>query len=219
MNQIINIPREKVKDRIYKYSDIVKSVNESRNVFRFFEEIKQLSNIDNPIKGLHLSGGLSTCDIDEILWLIGIWDNTKFDYFISGGFAVLYYGFPRKIKDIDVLVGLDSEELEERRKRSLILGLSPNSWLHIMLISKEDFSFGRKVRIEFNRKEINLVSAEDLIAHKLLLGREKDIMDIVGILIRQFEKLDFSYLRRRCQTLGIKLDNIRKLPLSIGENI
>ncbi|GEM_PF-5042630 len=88
-----------------------------------------------------------------------------------------------------------------------------------MLISKEDFSFGRKVRIEFDRKEINLVSPEDLIAHKLLLGLEKDIMDIVGILIRQFEKLDFSYLRRRCQTLGIKLDNIRKLPLSIGENI
>jgi hypothetical protein len=44
-------------------------------------------------------------------------------------------------------------------------------------------------------KSIRLCSAEDLIIHKAIAGRQQDVRDIQGIIYRQGEKLDLLYIR------------------------
>ena len=45
-------------------------------------------------------------------------------------------------------------------------------------------------------KSIRIYSAEDLIIHKAVAGRPQDIRDIEGIVYRQRDALDASYIRR-----------------------
>jgi len=45
-------------------------------------------------------------------------------------------------------------------------------------------------------KSIRICSAEDLIIHKAVAGRPQDIRDIEGIVYRQRDALDASYIRR-----------------------
>jgi hypothetical protein len=45
-------------------------------------------------------------------------------------------------------------------------------------------------------KAIRLCSPEDLIIHKAVAGRPQDLMDIAGVVYRQGERLDVTYIRR-----------------------
>jgi len=49
--------------------------------------------------------------------------------------------------------------------------------------------------------ELRTCSAEDLVVMKAFAGREKDWVDVSGILARQGSKLDWPYIRRELTPL------------------
>ena len=56
--------------------------------------------------------------------------------------------------------------------------------------------FERAVQYKINKLKIWLCSPEDLIIHKAIANRDKDWVDIEGILIEQIKKIDNNYIEK-----------------------
>ena len=59
-----------------------------------------------------------------------------------------------------------------------------------------------------NGKEINICSAEDLIIHKAVAGRPRDVQDIEGIIFRQQDKLNIRLIRKWLKAFSALLPEI-----------
>ena len=60
----------------------------------------------------------------------------------------------------------------------------------------EEEALRRASKVSFNRlPPISILSAEDLIIHKCVAGRPRDIEDVERVLLRQRVKLDLRYIR------------------------
>ena len=132
----------------------------------------------------------------------------KIPYMVIGGQAVLLYGRPRLTKDIDITVGIGVEELHLLKEvvQSLHLKiLTDNPDLFVkrtMVFPVIDKRSGIRVDfilsystyeqeailnakpIKFGKVVVHFASLEDIVVHKLIAGREKDIEDVEGILIK-----------------------------------
>jgi hypothetical protein len=160
--------------------------------------------------------------------LIQILKELKIPYMFTGGLAVNAYGFLRATFDFDLVVILKEKNIkklvlklkefnfdliEEDLRKILEIGnrfmtrtkdsiYRIDFWLVKTDYDKLAFS-RRKQKIIFNKK-VWLISAEDLILIKLFYGgRGKDIDDAIGVLKRQKDKLDYSYLTKEAKILGI----------------
>jgi predicted nucleotidyltransferase len=127
-------------------------------------------------------------------------------YMVIGGQAVLLYGEPRLTKDIDITLGIGVKELNKIKKIVSIIGLK-------ILVKKEfveknmvlptieeksgirvDFIFSyspyerqaieRGKDIKLGRTFVRFASLEDVVIHKVIAGRARDIEDIKSILIK-----------------------------------
>lgn len=139
-------------------------------------------------------------------------------YAIIGGMALQYWGEPRLTRDIDVTVLIPQEALEDFIYRALS-HFKPRfpdaiefALKHrILLVESEgvpvDISLGipgyeeealkRAVKVSFpGGLELRLLAAEDLIIHKCVAGRPRDMEDVFGIFVRQGLKVDVDYIRR-----------------------
>ena len=144
----------------------------------------------------------------------------KIPYAIIGGFAVQHWGIPRLTVDVDLEVRAPLAEGSAELVR-LVLSQFPSRVPdpfvrarrdRVILISASngrgiDISFGvpdyeeeflrRAVDYKLERgKVVHICSAEDLVIHKCVAGRPQDLHDVDGILIRQREKLDLTYIRK-----------------------
>jgi len=141
----------------------------------------------------------------------------KIEYMIIGGQAVLIYGEPRLTKDIDITLGVDIDRYEEIMKivQSLNLKILPKDPYRFVketkvlpLLDEKTgfridliFSFSeyekealkRVNRIKIDNTYVNYVSIEDLIIHKIISGRERDIEDIKSLLLKN-KKIDKKYI-------------------------
>lgn len=146
-------------------------------------------------------------------------DSRGFPYMLIGGQAVLLHGEPRLTRDIDVTLGVGPEKLpvllEWAREsgwqvlvdspadfvtRTLVLPcLEPRSGIRVDLI----FSFSPYERQAIERARVVMVgdtpvrfaSAEDLIIHKIVAGRPRDLEDVRSVVLKNPE-MDVSYIRR-----------------------
>jgi predicted nucleotidyltransferase len=146
-------------------------------------------------------------------------DERHVPYMIIGGQAVLIYGEPRLTRDIDVTLGVGPDRLvdllafahscswrvlvenpEEFVRRTLVLPLEDSqSSIRIDLI----FSFSpyerqaleRVHKIGIGKASVRFASAEDVIVHKIVAGRPRDIEDVRSILLKHSE-IDRGYIRR-----------------------
>lgn len=140
-------------------------------------------------------------------------------YMIIGGQAVLYYGEPRFTKDIDITLGADVNELERVTALIVDLGLKilpadvrtfvkQTMVLPALDISSRiriDFIFShslyerqamsRAKHVKLGRGMIRIASLEDLVIHKIISGRARDIEDI-KVLILKNPEYDSVYVRR-----------------------
>ncbi len=146
-------------------------------------------------------------------------DNIGVGYIIIGGQAVLIHGEPRLTKDIDITIGINPKEKKK------IINLTEKLKLNILVDdyekfiddtyvlpceSKEysmrvDFIFSdteyeklaikRAKKILLENYEINFASLEDLIIHKMIAGRARDIEDIEIILMKN-ENYDTDYIMK-----------------------
>jgi hypothetical protein len=128
-------------------------------------------------------------------------DQNNIPYMIIGGQAVLVYGEPRFTKDIDVTLGVGTDRLESVLKLVDSIGWkvlvpSPLEFVQkTMVLPCQDpasgvrldliFSFSLYERQAMDRvrrmnilgKDVRFASPEDLIIHKVVAGRPRDLED------------------------------------------
>jgi predicted nucleotidyltransferase len=147
-------------------------------------------------------------------------DDKKIAYMIIGGQAVLLYGRPRLTYDIDITLGVDSDQFDAiagvcREVDLKILPVEPQVFANqTKVLPAEDpvsklrvdfiFSFMPYERQALERiKKVTLAgypvcfaSCEDVIIHKMIAGRAIDEEDVKSMLIKQSGKIDLAYVKR-----------------------
>ena len=138
----------------------------------------------------------------------------------------MVYGRPRLTRDIDITLGIDTDKL------SSIEDVCDKLKLSILVDDPQDFTQKTKVlptvepdskiRIDFifsftpyeaqaikNAKQMQIddypvkfASCEDVIIHKMVAGRAIDEEDIVSILAKNRDALDFEYLEKWLSEFG-----------------
>lgn len=149
----------------------------------------------------------------------------KIPYMVIGGQAVLLYGEPRFTRDIDITLGVDIDRFEEVKAAVKSLGFNPSaedpegfaaktnvfpvvdvkSGIRIDFIfsyseyEREAISRGRLINM--SGVKIRFISVEDLLIHKIIAGRPRDIEDVKNILIKN-SGLDHAYIRKWMKAIG-----------------
>ena len=150
-------------------------------------------------------------------------------YMVIGGQAVLIYGEPRLTRDIDITLGIGVNELSKIQKILPTIGLRPlvkNEKEFVgrtMVFPTEDveskirvdfiFSFSPYERqaierakvVKLGRILIRFASLEDIVIHKIISGRPRDLEDIKSILVKNPEyDQDYisSWLKKFDQSLN-----------------
>lgn len=129
-------------------------------------------------------------------------------YMVIGGQAVLVYGEPRLTKDIDIALGIGISGLEKIRRIAHALGLKPlvkevetfvKETMVFPVIDEKSgirvdfiFSFSpyerqaiqRSKGIKIGRSEVKIAALEDVVIHKIIAGRPRDLEDVESILLK-----------------------------------
>jgi hypothetical protein len=129
-------------------------------------------------------------------------------YMVIGGQAVLLYGEPRLTRDIDITMGIGVDGLDRVKKIIPIIGLKSlvqkekefvERNMVLPTIDKKSgirvdfiFSFSpyerqaieRAKDIKLGRTSVRFASLEDLVIHKVIAGRARDLEDVRSILLK-----------------------------------
>jgi predicted nucleotidyltransferase len=156
-------------------------------------------------------------------------DERSIPYMIIGGQAVLLYGEPRLTKDIDITLGLGIEGLdrimavvsalklkplvsnpEDFVKETMVLPVADErSGIRVDLIFSfspyEQQAIGRARGIRLGQADVKFASLEDVIIHKMLAGRPRDVEDIQSILLKNPD-YDASYIKKYLAEFDVALD-------------
>jgi hypothetical protein len=162
-------------------------------------------------------------------------ESLNIPYMLIGGQAVLLYGEPRLTRDIDVTLGVDVDKIED--VISAVCGLS----LKILPENIEDFvrrtmvlpaiheetgirvdfifsfspyerqAIARAKKVLIMEQNVCFAAPEDVVIHKIVAGRPRDMEDIRGILLRTRD-IDMAYIRQWLNDFSAALsdDEIRK---------
>ena len=140
-------------------------------------------------------------------------------YMVIGGQAVLLYGEPRLTRDIDITLGVgpgrlsDVLQVVERislkvlvkdaqafvRRTMVLPCLQEETGIRVDLV----FSFSpyergaieRAKPVKVGQTTVYFTSVEDLIIHKLIAGRPRDLEDVRTVLLKN-PQVDVDYIRR-----------------------
>ena len=140
-------------------------------------------------------------------------------YMVIGGQAVLVHGEPRTTRDVDVTVGVPPSELPRLLNVADDVDLRPlvddpesfvsETWVLPttdpatgfrvdFVFSASDYealAIERALRVPVGAGSLRVATAEDLVVHKVLAGRPRDLEDVLGVLRRQ-PGLDAAEVRR-----------------------
>ena len=140
-------------------------------------------------------------------------------YMVIGGQAVLLYGEPRLTRDIDIILGIGVNELGRVKKITPAIGLKilvkkekefVERNMVLPTIDKKSgirvdfiFSFSPYERqaiergkdIKLGRTSVKFASLEDLMIHKVIAGRARDLEDVKSILLKN-PKYDCDYIEK-----------------------
>ncbi len=164
---------------------------------------------------------------------------------VIGGQAVLLYGEPRLTRDIDITLGIGVEGLDKVKKvtrasglkilvekekdfveRNMVLPtLEKKSGIRVDFIfsfspyERQAIERGKDIRL--GRTLVRFASLEDVVVHKVIAGRARDIEDVKSILLKN-PKYDSDYisgwLKDFDHSLGENsLDLFRKIESEINE--
>ncbi len=156
---------------------------------------------------------------EELLERIAIsLKNAAIPYMVIGGQAVLLYGEPRLTKDIDVSLGADLTRLkdvlsamrdmrltplvdpEKFTRETMVLPCNdPETGIRVDLIFSfspyEQLAIRRARSVRIREADVHFSSLEDLVIHKIVAGRARDLEDARIVLLKN-PISDFSYIRR-----------------------
>ncbi|MBN1355238.1 nucleotidyltransferase [bacterium] len=150
-------------------------------------------------------------------------------YMIIGGQAVLLYGEPRLTKDIDITLGIDHAEHKKILDIASALQLTPlvdnpaQFVRQTMVLPIQDQSTGIRIdfifsyseferqaiqrgrRIRIGKQAVCYASLEDLIIHKIIAARPRDIEDVQSLLLKNPD-FDREYIHRWLNDFDTALD-------------
>lgn len=161
-------------------------------------------------------------------------DEAGIPYMVIGGQAVLVHGEPRLTRDIDVTVGLGTDGLDRlltvlgqtglqplpddptafATETMVLPAVDPGSGIRVDLILS--FTTYELEAIERARPapaglgSVRFASAEDLIVHKMIAGRPRDLEDVRSILLRN-PTLDRESVRRWLRDFEIAVESDARL--------
>ncbi|KUG22306.1 hypothetical protein ASZ90_007940 [hydrocarbon metagenome] len=146
-------------------------------------------------------------------------ESSNIPYMLIGGQAVLLYGEPRLTRDIDITLGVDidklgsiialannlelkilPEKIEEFVSKTMVLPvINEETGIRIDFIfsfsSYECQAIARAKKVRLLDKDVFFASPEDLIIHKIVAGRARDIEDVRSIILK-ITNLDLAYIRQ-----------------------
>lgn len=143
---------------------------------------------------------------------------TGIPYMVIGGQAVLLYGEPRLTRDIDITLGAALDRLkdvvalakdmgllpladpETFARRTMVLPCQePDSGIRVDFIFShslyEQQAIARARAIEMQGVAVMFASPEDLVVHKVIAGRPRDLED-ARIVLMKHPEMDISYIRK-----------------------
>jgi len=153
------------------------------------------------------------------------------------------YGEPRLTKDIDITLGIDTDRSEDMLACAGSLGLetlveNPADFIRSTMVLpvqerktgiRVDFIFScspyerqainRARQISLDGTALRFASPEDLLIHKIVAGRQKDLEDVKNILLKN-KSLDTAYIIEWLKNFSTSLDkDFTGCFLSISEEI
>jgi hypothetical protein len=156
--------------------------------------------------------------------LAGILSANNVPYMIIGGIANAVWGEPRSTIDIDATIWLEEENIDRiiplmsglfhpliqdysRFVRDTnVLPLESRDGVRVDLIfgrlPYEYDAIQRAVVVDIEGVPVRFCTPEDLILHKIISDRQKDINDAHGVAVRRMKSLDLSYLEPRILELS-----------------
>jgi predicted nucleotidyltransferase len=166
--------------------------------------------------------------LDTAVQIAAFLDKQEVPYAVIGGLAVQYWGEPRTTVDVDIVVMVSPDrtaafleaavgEFKPRlndavsfalANRTLLISGADGTPVDIALgiPGYEEEVVRRVVTVTLPDNHcIRLISPEDLIIHKCIAGRSRDVEDIERVLVRQRLSVDVGYIR---QWLGQFVDLI-----------
>ena len=155
-------------------------------------------------------------------------DRANLRYMVIGGQAVLFHGEPRLTNDIDITVAAGLEQLDsvlqvaagsnleplvnpqEFTPKTMVLPcLHRESGIRVDFILSfspyENEAIERAVEVEVGNSMVRFATAEDLIVHKVLAGRARDLEDVRSIILKNPEA-DQPLITRALASLQELLD-------------
>lgn len=150
--------------------------------------------------------------------IAGKLDAAGIPYMIIGGQAVLFYGRPRLTRDIDITLGVDTDQFSRIEQICTELRLEPladeprdfAAKTKVLPVQARDskvrvdfiFSFtpyetqaiGRAQEASLDDGPVRFASCEDVIVHKMVAGRAVDVEDIRHLLVKHRQSIDITYI-------------------------
>ncbi len=163
-------------------------------------------------------------DLEQALIVISkTLSENRIPYMVIGGMANAVWGNPRVTFDIDVtlwvtdkeiqnVVQILSEAFEVLVSRPIdfilemrVLPLQTKNGVRLDIIfgslPYEQEAIQRSIDVDISGTPVRFCTPEDLILHKIISTREKDLNDIIGLLNRRLSLLDLKYLEPRIREL------------------
>jgi hypothetical protein len=177
---------------------------------------------------------------DVTLRLIDLLESNGVPYVVMGGIAVSIWAIPRATFDVDLTLAVDDEGLAgffrlakdsgfevdapfETGFKDVLAGMEKvrlEWWtaasrrvevdVFLVTTSYQEAAFGRRVRARIANRHAWVLSPADLILHKLVARRPKDLADVQNILSIQGLS-DESYLREWGRRLRVEGELARAL--------
>jgi hypothetical protein len=163
---------------------------------------------------------------EALLRVVELLEGRGVPYMVIGGFANLQWGEPRTTLDLDITVAADDPELVAlagaagtvlvedpsgflARTRVLPVRLADGTRVDLIAatLPYEIDAIGRARAVEVSGRRVRVCAPEDLVIHKILSERPRDIDDVAGVLRRQGRALDIAFLDSAVEGLSRDLAN------------
>lgn len=143
---------------------------------------------------------------------------------VIGGMANAVWGEPRATLDIDITIWIEDARINrliqslaqvfrllpenpgEFISQTRVLPIATQAGTRIDLLFGmlpfEETAISRAIEKDIRGTPVRFCTAEDLVLHKIISDREKDLHDVEKIVARQKSKLDLGYLEPRIEELA-----------------
>lgn len=155
--------------------------------------------------------------MERVIQVADALEDAGIPYAFGGAIALTYWAEPRATYDIDVNIFVPETQAGPVLEVLIAAGVPIDTsvelttirnqgqtrihWdvipldLFFLTVALQESAHRRAQRVDFGSRMINVLSAEDLALCKIFFSREKDWIDLRGLLLMQGRSFDLAYTR------------------------